>query len=414
MKKFNYLFLVTPLLFLMLIIAIQRVEDAKPKIIIRFDDYGVWCNNDWLQIEEEVIKLHEKYDVKLTYAVIPESKYPLSRHILSPQSYPVIVEGNDKNPYPLTEGSRRVEILKESTNKGITEVALHGYYHPKGYKNASKNTEFYGIPYDEQFRKLHNGKLLLDSLFNTNVTTFIPPHNTYDNLTLDLMQEFGFTCISAKQHSFDAPMDERLSLYYLWQTSDNISTVENLLKNKHFKNEPTHVLALHHTNFTTDGVIDRNKLHLYEEFLNFIRDNSIPNYTFSNFPKVELSNNELYYKVLYRYLYNKTDGRFMAKVLSFSNIISVKLCVILFYLAIMLSISGIVLTLLHFFKPSKIVGVLAILFSILLIVLIATMLYRSYIISPYNVFYILLSRRFAVSFLILSLTLPIIFSKTKR
>ena len=182
----------------------------------------------------------------------------------------------------------------------------------------------------------------------------------------------------------------------------------------YFKNEPTHVLALHHTNFTTDGVIDRNKLHLYEEFLNFIRDNSIPNYTFSNFPKVELSNNELYYKVLYRYLYNKTDGRFMAKVLSFSNIISVKLCVILFYLAIMLSISGIVLTLLHFFKPSKIVGVLAILFSILLIVLIATMLYRSYIISPYNVFYILLSRRFAVSFLILSLTLPIIFSKTKR
>lgn len=138
--------MVIPFLLLLIFISTQRVEEGKPKVIIRIDDYGVWCNPDWLQIEEDIIRLHEKYDVKLTYAVILDSGYPLSRHLLSPQAYPVSVEGKISNPYPLVAGSKRVEILKESTQKGFIEVALHGYYHPKGYNNTEKIQSFIIFP----------------------------------------------------------------------------------------------------------------------------------------------------------------------------------------------------------------------------------------------------------------------------
>ena len=159
MKKIPVkVFLLVPFLSFIIYISFCNLKQGTPRIIIRFDDYGVWCNEDWTEIEEEIIKLHEKYNVKLTYGVIPDSRYPLVRHTLSPQEYPIEMEQYTYNPYPLSADSKRVSILKESTAKGITEVALHGYFHPKGYINTYKNTEFYNISYDYQYQKIRDGK----------------------------------------------------------------------------------------------------------------------------------------------------------------------------------------------------------------------------------------------------------------
>lgn len=384
-----------------LYVAIQHVETSKPKVIIRFDDYGVQCNHDWIQIEEEIIRLHEKYNVKLTFSVIPESRYPLVRHPLSPQSYPVEVDSLRVNclyPSPDSEGSQRISILREAVEKGIIEVALHGYYHPKGYSNTEKNTEYYNIPYDTQYWKLNNGKYILDSLFNTNVTTLVPPHNTYDKLTLDLLQEFGFKCISAKPNSFDAPLDDRLQIRYLWYTTADFKQFFNTLKQPHYTNEPVQILQLHHTNFTTNGICDVQKISDYEKLLQYISYSDIPNYTFAGFPSSENDNNELYYKFLYQSLISKGQSMLAEKITHLSTSWSVTGIILTFLILLMLAIGGFVYFLLNAFssRMKKAVKYCVITATVLIFLLIAIILISAYKISIHNLFYSLLTAKLVI------------------
>lgn len=404
-KKIRYLLFVIPLLVCVLFVAFQRVEGSKPKVIIRFDDYGVWCNEDWLQIEEQIIDLHNKYNVKLSFGVIPDSRYPLIRHTLSPQSYPVSVEGIYENPFPLKAESRRVEVLKESAQLGITEIALHGYYHPKGYSNVGKNTEFYNVSYDIQYFKLFEGKKLLDSLFNVNVTTFIPPHNTYDKLTLDLLQEFGFKTVSAKQNGYDAPCDNRLSIRSIWQTSASIQEFETILRRPHFKNDPVQVLALHHTNFTSDGILDTNKINSYKRLLAYISENDIPSYSFSGFPDEEIVNNEYYRKVTYQYFANILGSKWASKINKAGDEINVVFLVILFYIALILAIIGIILKALSLTKLRfrKWMRFISIIMCVVLCFTLISLIIQALPVSLFELYYIILSKKFVVITIMMSL-----------
>ncbi len=274
--------------FKLLPFVFKKAKDGKAKLIIRFDDYGVWCNSDWITIEEEVIRLHEKYDVNITFGVVPDSKYPLIAHPLSPSAYPKEYENLEYNPFPLTEGSKRVEVLKESVKKGISEVALHGYSHPKGYSNII-NTEFLGLPYDLQYCKLLQGKKRLESLFNCKVSTLIPPHNTYDYLTINLLRDLGFNCISGVRPGLYSPRCNGLNIKYLWFNENALPSFNRRKRNKHhYECEPITILMLHHTNFTKNGVIDKEKLEEYEHFLEFVKEDKIDNYLFSNVPEKEV------------------------------------------------------------------------------------------------------------------------------
>ena len=276
------LVLFVPFLLLVSIIALQKVERSNGDIIIRFDDYGVWCNQDWIEIEKNLIAVHEKYGIKISFATIPESRYTLNYHPLSPKSYPKDIENRDFNPYPLRVGSERVNVLKESVAKGISEVTLHGFYHPKGYTN-NLNTEFYGVSYDVQYFKLARGKEILESLFNTNVTTLVPPHNTYDNLTLDLLEELGYKCISAKQPAYTAPISETGNIACLWHTNSDFHELINYYdKQKHYSDEPTQILMLHHTSFTKEGNYDTSLMHEYEGFLKVLQEKAVNNYHFAD------------------------------------------------------------------------------------------------------------------------------------
>lgn len=401
-KKILPSLLASPLIVLLFFLSSQKVEPSKPKVIIRFDDYGVWCNKDWLNIEEELIRLHAKYDIKLTCAVIPDSRYPIKRHILSPQSYPDTIESTKANPYPLIAGCTRTTLLCNASKTGNVEIALHGYYHPKGYSNTDKNTEYYKIPYDVQYYKLQEGKHLLDSLFQTNCTTFVPPHNTYDNLTLDLLTEFGFNCISAKKCSYDAPMDTRLPIRYLeYTTADCQEFKKSLTSKEHYTNEYVHILQLHHTNFTTDGHIDTSKLHDYERILKYIRDFNIPNYTFANFPIDQNANNELYTKTLYQALAAKGLIREAEQITKMTSLLSTTSITLLFITSMMLAIGGIFFSLLNLLNILFHRRILA--YSLYTITLGITLyiiytILHAYSISCYNLYYYLLT--FKLNFLL--------------
>lgn len=285
-------------------------KQVKSDIVIRFDDYGIWSSDEWVDIEEKLIELHEKYGVKITFGVVPKSIYPVCAHPRTMGFYPPQSDNftTNYNKYPLVAGSKRVEVLKKSVNKGISEVAQHGYYHPKYYSNIT-NGEFYGYDYDIQHFKIFDGKGLLDSLFATNTLVFIPPHNTYDGLTLDLLQECGFSCVSAKDVDFNAPQDTTLDLMYLPFTTEDFETIlKKYESNKGLTvgHSPTDVLLLHHTSFTDkNGRTDKDKIKRYDYFLSLIYKYKINNYHISEAAKSNylIKSNQL----LNKHLYNKLN-----------------------------------------------------------------------------------------------------------
>ena len=63
-------------------------KQVKSDIVIRFDDYGIWSSDEWVDIEEKLIELHEKYGVKITFGVVPKSIYPVCAHPRTMGFYP--------------------------------------------------------------------------------------------------------------------------------------------------------------------------------------------------------------------------------------------------------------------------------------------------------------------------------------
>ena len=402
--------LFVPFILLIFIIALQKVEKSNGDIIIRFDDYGVWCNKDWLEIEKDLIDIHDKYGIKISFATIPESRYMLNYHPLSPKSYPKEVENSVYNPYPLKEGSDRVNVLKESVVKGISEVTLHGFYHPKGYSN-NLNTEFYGLPYDVQFFKLSEGKKILDSLFNTCVTTLVPPHNTYDNLTLDLLEDIGYKCVSAKQPASTAPTSTTGNIACLWHTNSDFHDLVSFFgRQDHYANEPTPILMLHHTSFTKGGIYDTSLMRDYESFLGMLHDKNVSNYHFADIyenPSFLKRNEHLKKEVFSVLLGIGLSTKAAVRVVSLSSFVPLNIVLLLLAVSIFFVFCGfwiIVVRLFNIFCGSLYKKILKLVLSFSVVVSIIYAIYVFSLFSRLNLFEwtVLLSSRMVLLYMLLA------------
>lgn len=330
------------LLFIPFIIS-DNTKAEKSNIIIRFDDYGIWCSDTWVDIEEKLLDLHEEYHVKITFGVVPNSIYPVCYHPNSMKFYPPKLEEIQTryNPHPLVKNSNRVNKLKESFQKGISEIGQHGYYHPKYYSNI-KNGEFYGYDYDIQSYKISDGKRILDSLFSSNTTVFIPPHNTYDGLTLNLLQECGFKVVSAKDIDVNSPQDFKLGLKYVPFTTEYFEPIIAKIEcNKGLTcgPAPADVLLLHHTSFTdSKGYLDTSKLKRYEYLLSLINKYEINNYHISEAADniKLLSQNKTLRKHLYHKIY-KLSPQYAYVVLAWNDTLiilySLLVCIIIIFIS---------------------------------------------------------------------------------
>jgi len=270
------------LVIFILVLALKKIDKEPAGLVIRFDDYGIWCNKEWVEIERELLEVHERQNVKINVSVVPNSIYQVRYSPKSHRIYPH--EGRDSiNKYPLLKNSERVAWLKKAELLGVAEIGQHGYFHPKFYSNI-KNSEFYKVDYDTQFEKIIDGKAILDSLFDTKVSFFVPPHNNYDCLTLDVLCELGFNILSAKIPSYDAPQDNNLPLIYLPCTTESFDElIAKYRKNlgQTYRNSPFDVLLIHHTSFTDEnGVFCKDKLNDYEEFLSYVKDKGIKVFLF--------------------------------------------------------------------------------------------------------------------------------------
>ena len=90
-----------------------------------------------------------------------------------------------------------VPHLIDSHRAGIIEITQHGYAH-KHIKTThiGDPSEFYSTSKESQAQRIIAGRNLLESTFSTKIKGFIPPWNTYDSDTTDILSELNYGYLS--------------------------------------------------------------------------------------------------------------------------------------------------------------------------------------------------------------------------
>ncbi len=143
----------------------------------------------------------------------------------------------------------KADLLRRGAEDGTLDVALHGYSHVK----TGWWTEFAGLDFEEQLRRLKRGRDLLREAAGVEVTTFIPPYNTYDHLTLRAMEQLGFTCLCAGK---DGPTaDTTLAML---PSTCGFTHVRRTIESARNGSEPAIVVVLFHLWDITDATVSRD------------------------------------------------------------------------------------------------------------------------------------------------------------
>ena len=146
------------------------------KILIRFDD--ICPTMDWVHWQKAK-SLMDECNVKALLGVIP-----------SCEDSELLID-SPKEDFWI--------YLKNLQKEGFV-LAMHGVYHKycslkRGLINSGKNSEFAGLPYNEQYEKLKFGKELLEKN-DINTDIFFAPSHSYDKNTIKALRNLGFKYIS--------------------------------------------------------------------------------------------------------------------------------------------------------------------------------------------------------------------------
>jgi len=248
------------------------VDKNKIYVVFRIDDYGI----DNTRFYDQLTGVIKRTNSKLTIAVVPYRKW---QNRYSPISDSLI--------------NRLNEYIK---NDAGIEIALHGYTHQNLLGNGG-SSEFYGRPYALQQKMIHQGKSFLNARLTTPVTTFIPPWNTYDNITTDALEAEGFNCISAASygkistaglnpHLKYAPYTIQLSSLmhaYSSNLAENSSGISVVLFHAYDFKEGQPLSATDHS---LDYLANNRKIDLpeFEQFINKLKKN--PRVVFCTFKEL--------------------------------------------------------------------------------------------------------------------------------
>ena len=87
--------------------------------------------------------------------------------------------------------SKIIDKVKEGFNKGLFELALHGW----------KHTDYSKLSEPEQTKSLGMAKARLNTIFLINASIFIPPEDGFNLDTIKAMQQNDLRVISGSMHS---------------------------------------------------------------------------------------------------------------------------------------------------------------------------------------------------------------------
>lgn len=149
------------------------------KILLRFDD--ICPAMDWEQWERAAEEM-DRCGVKPLIGVIPDCQDPVLQIRESRADF--------------------WEYILKLQKHGYT-VAMHGYQHLLTHTGNAmvakrKDTEFAGLSYEEQYRKIAEGKKILNS-HGIFTDVFIAPAHSYDAATLKALYDNDFRFLSDGQ-----------------------------------------------------------------------------------------------------------------------------------------------------------------------------------------------------------------------
>jgi peptidoglycan/xylan/chitin deacetylase (PgdA/CDA1 family) len=155
--------------------------------VLRYDDYSAAAG----PVDHAVLALIEKYRTPHTFGVIPQ--FAANR-----------CEANESATMPFVADSDACRALRTKALAELVEPALHGWNHEERRADASSpKSEFRGLPYSEQLRRIQAGKHQLECAVDREIVTFVPPFNSYDAATLRACEEAGLQVVSSSLLTFD-------------------------------------------------------------------------------------------------------------------------------------------------------------------------------------------------------------------
>ena len=243
------------LMLLVLLLPFLMQGFAQIKVVFRFDDFRL--NN--YGFNEKLLAVFAKNNIPLNLAVIP-----------------YVCEGN-----PILADTSHMNHLKRCIKNKTIDIQLHGWNHASN----STNTEFQGLPIAQQYKKIAQGKHLLDSLLQIDINTFIPPFNTYDSVTLKVLDSLKFTAISANR----VGVTSSHKIKYIPGTTQAFSDLPEICK-ENKDNDAIIVIIFHPYNFSGNKpsqdveTLTFNKL---DSLLNCLNINKYKCYTFSEIINIE-------------------------------------------------------------------------------------------------------------------------------
>lgn len=156
------------------------------EVFFRYDDYSSLSN---AAADQGVIEAFRRRRVACTFAVVPAitSIYPW-------------VEGRDQQELIL-DGAKAA-ALKSAVESGAVDLALHGWRHlANEHTRHPDPSEFKGLGYEAQVEILSRGRDFLEQISGVRPKLFVPPWNSYDQVTERALEATGFIGLSASRNS---------------------------------------------------------------------------------------------------------------------------------------------------------------------------------------------------------------------
>jgi predicted deacetylase len=151
------------------------------QVIFRLDDYSAatWCHHE---TERQLCELFLYLGLPLVVGVTPQMAH-------------AIHDPDNEVFYTLEEDAQRIAMLRQGVTQGW-QLALHGYTHQSS--SVSAPTEFARVPLAIQSAKIESGRAALESCFpGIPLDVFIPPWNTFDDVTVACAAAQGFRVFCA-------------------------------------------------------------------------------------------------------------------------------------------------------------------------------------------------------------------------
>ena len=163
------------------------------------------------------------------------------------------------------------------------ELAQHGWDHNKDTGGVAP--EFGSLSKEEAYKRIIEGKAVMEKLADKPPVTFIPPNNYYSAGTAQALDKAGFINISSEG---DQPFDYTSATFD--STKNELISVPEILERciEGLNEKDLCVVMLHPQDYATDGVLDEEKYEMYSELLDELKKLNVSFVTMEN-----LSNSNL-------------------------------------------------------------------------------------------------------------------------